>query len=240
MSNPALQHASSKIRWCSRGFRRARRRGYCWRCAPAVIVVGFMGDGINDAPSLHAADVGISVSNAVDVARDAAPDHSVSNPGLRHPARTASLKEQHGLRAMSPSMFNGTSSNFGNLLSMAAASLLSAFSSRILSAQGLLENCHFYDLAQIAVRRDSVDGKNFCASPAAVGSPQHSQFMIAMGRSVRYSTFLRSMFCTFFSCGRGAVSYRMVRGIARDATLVLFVIRTFRRQWQSRPTLRWH
>ncbi|HXX18415.1 MAG TPA: magnesium-translocating P-type ATPase, partial [Candidatus Acidoferrum sp.] len=88
-------------------------------------VVGFMGDGINDAPSLHSADVGISVSSAVDVARDAA-DIILVEPGLN--ILDSGIEE--GRKAFGNVMkylLMGTSSNFGNMFSMAGASVFLPF-----------------------------------------------------------------------------------------------------------------
>src|SRR6185312_2859136 len=84
-------------------------------------VVGFLGDGINDAPSLHAADVGISVSNAVDVAKDAAEIIL-----LEHSLRVLHSGISDGRKSLGNVMkylLMGTSSNFGNMFSMAGASL---------------------------------------------------------------------------------------------------------------------
>ena len=80
MSDPALQHMAEQATVFARVspmqkhriIHALKHRGH---------VVGYMGDGINDAPSLHAADVGISVSSAVDVAREAA-DIILLEPGL--------------------------------------------------------------------------------------------------------------------------------------------------------------
>jgi P-type Mg2+ transporter len=84
-------------------------------------VVGFMGDGINDAPSLHAADVGISVSSAVDVAKDAA-DIILLEQGLRV-MHSGIIEGRKAFGNVMKYLLMGTSSNFGNMFSMAGASI---------------------------------------------------------------------------------------------------------------------
>ena len=84
-------------------------------------VVGYMGDGINDAPSLHSADVGISVSNAVDVAKESADfvllkqDLDVLQQGIVQGRRTFANSLKY--------VYMATSANFGNMFSVAVASL---------------------------------------------------------------------------------------------------------------------
>ncbi len=116
-------------------------------------VVGFLGDGINDATSLHAADAGISVADAVDVAREAADlilleqDLNVLRDGVREGRRAF-------LNVMKYIMM-GTSSNFGNMFSMAGATLIVPFLP-LLPVQVLLNNL-LYDLSELALPFDRVD-----------------------------------------------------------------------------------
>jgi Mg2+-importing ATPase len=116
-------------------------------------VVGFLGDGINDAPSLHEADIGFSVDSAVDVAKEAAnmillrKDLDVLADGVWEGRRSHANVMKYILM--------GTSSNFGNMFSMAGASLLLPFLP-MLPVQILLNNL-LYDLSEAAIPLDRVD-----------------------------------------------------------------------------------
>lgn len=116
-------------------------------------VVGYIGDGVNDGPALHASDVSISVANAVDVAKEAAdfvmlkPDISVLVGAVLEGRRTFSNTMKY--------IFMATSANFGNMFSLAGASLLIPFLP-LLAKQVLLTNL-LTDLPEMTIAGDNVD-----------------------------------------------------------------------------------
>ena len=157
--------------------------------------VGYLGDGINDAPSLHCADVGISVEGAVDVARASADivllkrDLDVLRRGVEDGRRTFA----NTLKYISIT----TSANFGNMISMALATPLLPFLP--LLAKQILLNNFLSDLPSLAIATDSVD-------PERVTLPQRwsikdvQRFMILFGLSVRPSIWsLSPRFCSSFT-----------------------------------------
>jgi len=116
-------------------------------------VVGFLGDGINDAASIRTADVGISVDNAVDVAKAAADIILLQND-----LTVLAQGVQEGRKTMGNSMkyiMMGTSSNFGNMFSAAGASLFLPFLP-MLPSQILLNNL-LYDISELTIPTDNVD-----------------------------------------------------------------------------------
>ena len=196
-------------------------------------VVGYMGDGINDAPSLHAADVGISVSSAVDVARDAA-DIILLQPGLGILHRGI-IEGRRASANVLKYLLMGTSSNFGNMFSMAGASLFLPFLP-MLSTQILLNN-FLYDTAQITIPSDNVD-ESYLRSPQRWDMRLIRNFMIFIGPISSIYDFLTFYFLLHFFHASEPLFHTgwFVESLATQ-TLVLFIIRTMGNPFRSRPSL---
>lgn len=139
-------------------------------------VVGYLGDGINDAPSLRAADVGISVNNAVDVAKDAA-DLILLRKNL-HELVNGVIEGRRTFANTMKYLRMSLSSNFGNMISMAIASLFLPFLP-LLATQILLNNL-LYDMSQFALPLDRVD-KEEIKRPHILSMTEIKRFMLAYG-----------------------------------------------------------
>ncbi len=196
-------------------------------------VVGFLGDGINDSPSLHAADVGISVSGAVDVAREAADIILMKRSlGVLH---RGILEGRKAYGNVMKYLLMGTSSNFGNMFSMAAAFLFLPFLP-MLPTQILLNN-FLYDLAQITIPTDNVD-PGFIRKPRRWDIGIIRRFMIVIGPISSLYDFL-TFYALLHVFHAGADLFHtgwFVESLATQ-TLVIFVIRTERNPLRSRPSL---
>ncbi|KTT68288.1 magnesium-translocating P-type ATPase [Sphingomonas sanguinis] len=194
-------------------------------------VVGYLGDGINDAPALKLADIGLSVEGAASVAQASADmimldsDLGVVADGVEEGRRTfANILKYVRM---------GASSNFGNMLSMAAASLFLPFLP-MLPTQILLNNL-LYDISEIGIPFDGV-------RPEAVARPQ----VWDMHRLIRFAAVmgpLSSVFDLLTFAGLSFVfhvapaEFRTAWFLESMATqiLVIFVIRTNGRPWSDLP-----
>ncbi|MGC2458103.1 MAG: magnesium-translocating P-type ATPase [Gallionellaceae bacterium] len=139
-------------------------------------VVGYLGDGINDAPSLHSADVGLSVDSAVDVAKEAA-DMILLKHDL-HVLHAGVLEGRRTFGNIMKYIMMGTSSNFGNMFSMAGASLFLPFLP-MLPTQILLNNI-LYDISEVPIPLDKVDAQEI-AGPRVLDMTFIRNFMLVIG-----------------------------------------------------------
>ena len=231
MTDPALAHVAEQTRVFAR-ISPAQKNRILLALKHNNHAVGFMGDGINDAPSLHAADVGISVSSAVDVAREAA-DVILVEPGLRV-LHDGIIEGRRAFGNVMKYLFMGTSSNFGNVLSMAAASLFLPFLP-MLPMQILLNNL-LYDLAQLTIPTDNVDD-TYLQKPQRWDIGLIRNFMLFIGPISSLFDFLTFyvLLHVFHTSEAQFHTGWFVESLATQ-TLVLFVIRTSKNPFRSRPS----
>jgi Mg2+-importing ATPase len=196
-------------------------------------VIGFLGDGINDAASIRTADVGISVDNAVDVAKEAAdiillqPDLTVLQQGVAEGRKTLGNTMKY--------VMMGTSSSFGNMFSAAGASLFLPFLP-MLPSQILLNNL-LYDVSELTIPTDDVDPE-YVEKPRRWDISFVRKFMIFFGPISSIFDFLTFAVMLFvFSANETLFQTGWFMESLSTQTLVIFVIRTRRSPfYKSRPS----
>ncbi|HVP94529.1 MAG TPA: magnesium-translocating P-type ATPase [Methanoregulaceae archaeon] len=196
-------------------------------------VVGFMGDGINDAPSIREADVGISVENAVDIAKESADiillknDLRILHDGVLEGRKTFGNTMKYILM--------GTSSNFGNMFSVAGGSLFLPFLP-MLPVQILLNNL-LYDISESTIPTDNVDD-SYIDSPKKWDIGFIKKFILVFGPISSVFDFI-TFFILLFIFRADAALFQtswFMESICTQ-TLVIFVIRTrIVPFWKSMPS----
>ena len=193
--------------------------------------VGFLGDGINDAAALHAADVGISVDSATDVTRQAADVVLLAKE-----LRVLADGVREGRRAFANTLkyvFITTSANFGNMVSMAAASLFAPFLP-LLPRQLLLINA-LTDLPAMTIAGDRTDPE-LVASPRRWDTRAIRRFMIAFGLVSSVFDFVTIGLLLTLRVPMVAFRTAWFLESVLSELLVLLVIRTRRSLLRSRPS----
>jgi len=230
MSNDALWHAAERTTIFAEVDPNQKER-IILALRKAKHVVGYMGDGINDAPALHAADVGISVDKAVDVAKDAADfvllkhDLDILKEGIDVGRVTFANSLKYILTTIS--------ANFGNMFSMAVVSLYLPFLP-LLASQILLNN-FLSDIPGTAIASDNVDPE-WVAKPRRWDTVFIRRYMVLFGlvsSIFDLLTFVVLLFIYHASVGEFRTGW-FLESLLTELVIAL-VVRTRRVFFRSRP-----
>ncbi|MVM33922.1 magnesium-translocating P-type ATPase [Spirosoma sp. HMF4905] len=198
----------------------------------AGFVVGYMGDGINDASALHASDVGISVDSAVDVAKESADivllqqNLNVLIDGIREGRRTFANTLKY--------IFMATSANFGNMFSMAGASLFLPFLP-LLPTQILLTNL-LTDLPEMTIGSDNVEPEAI-AKPARWDLPFIRHFMLTFGPLSSVFDYLSfGLLLWVFHANEHLFQTGWFVESVLSASIIVLVVRTRQAFYRTRPS----
>ncbi|MCZ7594768.1 MAG: magnesium-translocating P-type ATPase [Hyphomicrobium sp.] len=194
--------------------------------------VGYMGDGINDAPAMHVADVAISVDQAVDVARESADivllqrDLNVLRVGVLDGRRTFANTFKY--------VAITTSANFGNMISMALGTLIVPFLP--LLAKQILMNNFLSDIPAVALSTDNVDrGATQHAQRWDIGSIR--RFMLVFGlMSTAFDLLTFALLLEVFDASEPLFQTTWFVVSLLTELAALLVLRTHLPVWQSRPS----
>jgi Mg2+-importing ATPase len=202
---------------------RALRRGRA--------VVGFFGDGVNDAPAMHAADVSISVESAVDVAKSTA-DMVLTRRDL-DVVRQGVIQGRHTFANTLKYILTTTSANLGNMISMAVASLVLPFLP--LTAGQVLLNNFLSDIPAVGIANDRVDHE-LVDQPRRWDIGFIGRFMLEFGllSSVFDGLTFVMLVVGFHSSAETFRTGWFVESLFTELVIAL-VVRTRRRAWSSRP-----
>lgn len=187
-------------------------------------VVGYLGDGINDATSLKTADVGISVNNAVDVAKESA-DMILTHKSLQE-LQNGVLEGRKTFGNTMKYILMGISSNFGNMFSVLGAALFLPFLP-MLPIQILLNNL-LYDVSQISIPTDNVD-KEYIQKPHKWNLNYIKHFMMIFGPISSVFDFLTffALYSIFHVTAAAFHTGWFIESLATQ-TLIIHIIRTRR------------